>query len=346
MIVIAIIWIAVVLFLSVFLGRTPKGRGWISIIVGYRRFRFLVCFFVVLCFFIAVGYALFPGRETGKIPDSRQAYVEYSRQMLEKMVKGGILSIDSQCTISAPLPELAYSLPALLDAYRAEVKKPTLPRLLRLDDTLSLSFDGYKQFKNRGIRIVKRVQKRLGPRYSVKIVSTGSNHRLELAYKGSMWSDEQLCSLPVMEASLKEDVDPAILMSVVRHVSNFRFDYRAPRGGVGLLALDSGEGLEQIFMGAALLSRALKQTDRMEDALVLFYPVREHATIHEEWRNNPLKQSWIEEVLRDLPYYRENGLVDARVNAPAEDSLTAESIRSADDVALEDSMAVEEPNDF
>ena len=334
LLVIAFIWIAIVLFLTVFLGRTPKGQAWLSIVLRYRRFQLVVAAFFAILFFIFAGYALFPGSEVVERQDSRLSYVSYSKAMVEDMAKGGLFSIDSLCHVNAPLPELAYSLPALLDAYHAEVRKPTLPRLLRLDDTLFLSFDGYKQFKNRGIRIVKRVQKRLGPRYTVRIVSSGMNHRLELAYRGALWSEEQLCALPVMEASLKENVDPALLMSIIRHVSNFKFDYRGPRGGAGLLALDSGEGLQQVYIGARLLSRSLRQEGGKEDAVMAFYPVRERGNIHEEWRNNPLKQSWLEEVLKDVSFYRENGLMPVM-----EDSLGVENeVPSEEPAEDEDSL--------
>ena len=68
------------------------------------------------------------------------------------------------------------------------------------------------------------MQQRLGARYLVKIDSRGENHRLELVYKGAPWSTEQLCGLPVMEASIRENVDPALLMAVIRHTSNFNLE--------------------------------------------------------------------------------------------------------------------------
>jgi hypothetical protein len=201
--------------------------------------------------------------------------------------------IDSVCDLTSPTPELAYGLPALLKIYSEEVQRPTTPRLVRLDDTLWISFDGYKQFKNRGIRIVKKVQQRLGARYLVKIDSRGENHRLELVYKGAPWSTEQLCGLPVMEASIRENVDPALLMAVIRHTTNFKLE---------------SEGLSQVYTVASELAAALSQEKTVEDAVAQMYP-RERGSLHEEWRNNPLKQSWIEEVLKDVPYYKANGLV-------------------------------------
>ncbi len=308
LLVIAVIWIAISVFLAVYLGRTPKGRAWIKLAWHYRKVRRAMLAFAVFLALIVAGYALFPHDATDDVLDSRQVFKNYSKAMVKNLAAGNFISLDSLCELTNSVPELAYSLPGLLEIYNEEVQRPTLPRLVRLDDTLWLSFDGYKQFKNRGIRIVKKVQQRLGPRYLVKIDSRGEKHRLELIYKGAPWSIEQLCGLPVMEASIKENVDPALLMAIIRHTSNFDLKYRGPRGE-GLLALDSGEGLSQVYAGAAMLAAYLSQEKTVEDAVAQMYPARERGGLHEEWRNNPLKQAWIEEVLKDVPYYRANGLV-------------------------------------
>ena len=307
LLVITLIWIAILVFLVLFLGRTPKGRAWAGLIWRCRKARWGL--FIVIIFFglIAASYALIPSGSV-ELVDSRQVFGDYSRTMVEMLGRDRFILIDSMCSLTTPMPELAYRLPALLKIYNEEVSRPTMPRLARLDDTLWLYFDGYKQFKNRGIRIVKKVQQRLGSRYLVKIDSKGERHRLELVYRGDMWSTEQLCGLPVMEASVREHVDPALLMAVIRHVSNFDLDYRGLRGN-GLLAMDSGEGLSQIYMGAKLLATAFAQERMIEDAVAQMYPARERGSLHEEWRNNPLKQAWIEEVLKDVSYYRANGLV-------------------------------------
>ena len=308
LLVIAVIWIAISVFLAVYLGHTPKGRAWIKLAWHYRKVRRAMLALAVFLALIVAGYALFPHDATDDVLDSRQIFKNYSKAMVKNLAAGNFISLDSLCELTNSVPELAYSLPGLLEIYNEEVQRPTLPRLVRLDDTLWLSFDGYKQFKNRGIRIVKKVQQRLGPRYLVKIDSRGEKHRLELVYKGAPWSIEQLCGLPVMEASIKENVDPALLMAIIRHTSNFNLDYRSPRGE-GLLALDSGEGLSQVYAGAAMLAAYLSQEKTVEDAVAQMYPARERGSLHEEWRNNPLKQAWIEEVLKDVSYYRANGLV-------------------------------------
>lgn len=295
LLVIAIIWIAITVFLALYLGHTPKGRAWIKLAWHYRKVRRAMLVLAVFLALIVAGYALYPGGMSGGNQDSRRVFRDYSRDMVENLVAGNFISRDSSCDLTSPMPELAYRLPAVLEIYNEEVQRPTLPRLIRLDDTLWISFDGYKQFKNRGIRIVRKLQQKLGARYMAKIDSRGENHRLELVYRGSPWSVEQLCGLPAMDASVKENVDPALLMAIIRHTSNFN--------------LDSGEGLSQVYTMASLLAATLAQEKTVEDAVAQMYPAKERGNLHEEWRNNPLKQAWIEAVLKDVPYYRENGLV-------------------------------------
>ena len=308
LLVIALIWIAITAFLLFFLGRTPKGRAWTRLLWHSRKIRWVAAAFTCALALIVATYASLSRVAEDPALDFRQVFGEFSGTMVENLGRDGSIRIDSSCNLAQPLPELAYSLPTLLKIYNGEVSRPTVPRLLRLDDTLWISFEGYKQFKNRGIRIVRTVQRKLGSRYSVKISSRGDKHRLELVYRGAPWNAEQLCGLPVMDAALRANVDPALLMALVRHTSKFDMEYRGPRGK-GLLALDSVEGLGQLYVGAELLAAFLRQEKTVEDAVAQMNPMRERGTFHEEWRNNPLKQSWIDEVLKDVPYYRENGLV-------------------------------------
>jgi hypothetical protein len=199
-------------------------------------------------------------------------------------------------------------LPAIVGVYHSVVNKPTTARLVQLDDTLKLSFDGYKQFRNRTINIMKGVRKRLGGRYTLNMTSRGENHELAITYKGNPWSNEQLCALPATEAGIRESTDAALLMSITRHISDFDFNYEASNREKGLLALDSGKGLEQIFIGAQKLKVALDTAKTTEDAVATFYPIHDMQTMHSEWRKSPLKSSWVDEVLKDVQYYKANGV--------------------------------------
>jgi len=153
------------------------------------------------------------------------------------------------------------------------------------------------------------VQKKLGPRYPARIESRGNNHELIVVYKGDPWDNEQLCGLPAVEASVREKVDPALLMSIIRHVSDFDFDYVGENRGRGLVSLDSGENLEQLFVAARMLHEADSLHSDREDAIASFYPGKEPIGMGAEWRQSPLKKTWVKQVLDDVEFYRNNGLV-------------------------------------
>lgn len=302
-----ILWLAIFVFLAVYLAHTPKGSRWLRLILGSRKVLWRFAVVVLVFVLIAVAYALHPPQETSRV-DARKAFVEYSRSLVHGLQLQNAFSIDSTCDLSAPLPELAYILPSVLGVYNKIVNKPTLPRLMQLNDTLVFSFDGYKQFKNRSINITKGTQKKLGPRYSVKMESRGTSHLIQVTYKGKEWDNEQLCALPAMEASKVEGVDPALLMSIIRHTSDFDFNYVNDHRSRGLLGLESGEGLEQVFTGAHMLKESLDTNATVEDAVALFHPSNERHSANSEWRKIPLRSSWVKSVLSDIQFYKSNGL--------------------------------------
>lgn len=286
---------------------TPKGRAMFKILVHSRKVRITGAACIIATVVIVLVFVFHPAPAAPEQHDARRVFEDYARTLVSAMENSGAITVDPQCETVNPMPELAYTMPALIEIYHEMVNKPTTARLVRLDDTLVLSFDGYKQFKNRTIKITKGVQKRLGPRYSIRMESKGENHELEITYKGKLWDNEQLCALPVMESSRHENVDPAVLMSIIRHISGFDFNYEGEKAGRGLLALDSGEKLGQIRIGARMLKAALDTAKSEEDAIAAFYPERDIQGLNAEWRKSPLKNGWVQDVLADIPFYRNNG---------------------------------------
>jgi len=301
------LWLGIFVFLAIYLAHTPKGSRWLKLIFKSKKLIRTLVVSVIAIALIAIAYATHPSAETASV-DSRKLFVEYSQSLVRGLAMQGAFTIDYNCNLDAPRPELTYVIPAVLSVYNQIVEKPTLPRLVQLNDTLVFSFDGYKQFTNRSINITKGTQKRLGPRYSVRMESKGKNHEIKIAYKGKDWDNEQLCALPAMEASKLENVDPALLMSIIRHTSNFNFNYTDDHHSKGLLGLDSGEGLEQIFIGAHLLKSASDSRKSVEDAVASFHPSNEQHTANSEWRKIPLRSSWVQSVLGDVQFYKNNGL--------------------------------------
>ena len=301
------LWTLILVFLAIYLGRSPKVRGWLKVLSRNRRiWRTLIATVLILAT-ITLTYVFLPAANR-EDTDERKLFERYAAEAVLKLDTLQKIAVDSSCDLTHAEPELAYVLPLVIAAYNEIVEKPTLPVITRLDDTLHFTMNGYKQFKNRGIRLNKLLQKKLGNRYTTKITSEETTHTLEITYNGNPWDTEQLTALPVMEASRIYKLDPALLMSLIRHVSNFNFDFRGQKDAHGILALEEGEGLEQIFIGADRLSKQLRVGISQENAIATFYPEPEIGAKPENWHKSPLTKSWVDQVLSDVQFYRANGL--------------------------------------
>ena len=293
--------------MAVYLGKSPRVRSWLKLIFKAPRVWRTIIGSVTLVLAIVITYLMVPkGTETNI--DERSLFEDYAAIAVMKLDSLQALKVDTDCNMQHPEPELVYVLPLIIGAYNNIVDKPTIPIVTRLDDTLYLAMKGYKQFKNRGIRLNKLLQKRLGKRYKTQIVSEGSNHTLIVTYTGEPWDTEQLMALPVMEAAQIHHLDPALLMSLILHVSNFNFNFRGQKDSKGLLALKEGEGLEQVFMGAERLGKMLQVGVSQENAVATFYPDPEINSKPENWSKSPLTKSWVDQVLSDVEFYHANGL--------------------------------------
>ena len=302
-----VLWAIIFLFLALYLGRSPKVQGWLKVLSRNRRIWRASIIAVVVVAAIVTAYLLVPATQQ-EDTDDRRLFEAYAAQAVMKLDSLQKIKVDSACDLSRPEPELAYILPLVIASYEEIVDKPTLPLITRLDDTLYFVMNGYKQFRNRGSRLNKLLLKKLGGRYSTSIKTDGSTRTLRVTYTGTPWDIEQLASLPVLEAARIYHVDPALLMSLIRHVSNFDFDYRGQKDARGILALDRGEGLEQIFIGADRLSKLLEVGISQENAIASFYPDPAVGAKPENWSKSPLTKSWVNQVLGDVEFYRANGL--------------------------------------
>ena len=302
-----ILWTIIFAFLAVYLGKSPRVRSWLKLIFKAPRVWRTIVGSVALIVTIIITYLIIPKSAETNI-NERSLFEDYAAIAVMKLDSLQALKVDDDCNMQHPKPELAYVLPMVLGAYNEIVEKPTTPVITRLDDTLYFAMNGYKQFKNRGIRLNKLLQKKLGKRYKTQIVSEGSNHTLIVTYNGEPWDTEQLMALPVMEAAQIHHLDPALLMSLILHVSNFNFNFRGQKDSKGLLALKEGEGLEQIFIGAERLGKMLQVGVSHENAVATFYPDPEINSKPENWSKSPLTKSWVDQVLSDVEFYHANGL--------------------------------------
>ncbi len=302
-----ILWTIIFAFLAIYLGKSPRVRSWLKLIFKAPRVWRTIVASVALVTAIVVTYLMIPESVETRISE-RSLFEDYAAVAVMKLDSLQVLKVDNDCNMQHPEPELAYVLPLVIGAYNEIVEKPTTPIVTRLDDTLYFTMNGYKQFKNRAIRLNRLLQKKLGKRYKMQIVSEGSSHTLVVTYDGEPWDTEQLTALPVMEAAQIHHLDPALLMSLIRHVSNFNFSYRGRKDSKGILSLKEGEGIEQIFIGAERLGKMLQVGVSQENAVATFYPDPEINSKPENWSKSPLTKSWVDQVLSDVEFYHENGL--------------------------------------
>ena len=303
-----VLWTSIFFILAIYLLQSPKVRGWLRILCKSWALWRIVIGMILVVGGIALAFKFQPITE-GSITDTRKLFEKYSAETVQKIIDADIVKKDSACSLEHAKPEIAYVLPMIINSYYEIVEqRPTKPVIARLDDTLHFNMVGYKQFKNRGILLKILLRKKLGNRYAFDIVSEGSTHTLWMTYIGEPWDIEQLCALPVIEIARRNNVDPALLMSLLRHVSNFNFDYEGQKDAHGILSLHEGEGLEQIEVGAQKLSKLLQVGFSTENAVATFYPDPDLDAKPEDWMRSPLTNSWVHQVLDDVQFYHDNGL--------------------------------------
>lgn len=302
------LWTAIFAFLAMYLWRSPKIKNWLKVLWRARRWKRWIVVSIVPFAAIAIAYWNHPKVEE-KNTDTTELFYSYSAKAVLKLDTIQKIKLDPGLDLSKPKPEIVYVLPLIINAYNEIVTKPTTPVLVQLDDMLMIEMRGYKQFKNRAILLTKLLKKNLGNRYNIYIdVGENSVHTLQISYTGEPWDIEQLCALPVLEYSRINQVDPALLMSIIRHVSNFNFDFKGTKDKRGILLMKDGEGLEQIELGAQRLSKLLQVGISRENAVATFYPDYGIGDKPENWKQSPLAKSWVDQVLGDVQFYRENGL--------------------------------------
>ena len=298
---IAIIWLLCICM-------TKKGCAVIRILWRSIKVKLTIIVCALGIAAITTSYATHPEEAPRPTIDEQHEYQKYATSAIQKLCDQGELIIDMNCNLDSAAAELAYILPTVINNYNLVVTRPTTPILEKIKDTLQIKMIGYKKFKNRGIRLIKALQRDLGIRYDIDIISEDTDHTLIITYNGKRWDSEHLCNLPVLEACIRERTDPAVLMSIIHHTSGFQMNYQGKNNTSGLLALDTGKGLEQIDLGARRLKKVLASSPTLADAVAQFYPGTEHRNRFENWRKDPQKHYWVGQVLTDIQYYRSNGM--------------------------------------
>ena len=303
-----LLWAGIAVIWLICICMTKKGRAVIRILWRSIKVKLTIIICALGIAAITTAYATHPEESPRPTIDEKLEYQKYTTSAIQKLCDQGELIIDMNCDLDSAAAELAYILPTIINNYNLVVTRPTTPILEKIKDTLQIKMIGYKKFRNRGIRLTKALQRDLGIRYDIEIISEDTDHTLKITYNGKRWDSEHLCNLPVLEACLRERTDPAVLMSIIQHTSGFQMNYQGKNNTSGLLALDTGKGLEQIDIGAHRLKKVLATSPTLADAVAQFYPDAEHRNKFENWRKDPQKHYWVGQVLTDIQYYRSNGM--------------------------------------
>lgn len=203
------------------------------------------------------------------------------------------MRVDSQLNLSLMRPELIYVLPTSLNTFKNITRKKKMPILYRIDSTsFSLKAEGFGTFKNRGYRIKRALQKKLGNDY---IVSFFVPNEIKVQYKGYPWNMELKLSVLLLKIALEEEIDPALLMSLTKNHEGF-------------ISLQKTPDLNRFRNLAKKLKSRLEEYSSMEDALAsIYYNSNSPKELPLKWWKHPLARNWVHQVFIDAQIYRDYG---------------------------------------
>lgn len=203
------------------------------------------------------------------------------------------MEVDSQFNLSLMRPELIYVLPTSLNTFNNITRKKKMPLLYRIDSSsFSLKAEGFGTFKNRGYRIKKALQKKLGNDY---IVSFFVPNEIKVQYKGYPWNMELKLSVPLLKIALEEEIDPALLMSLTKNHEGF-------------ISLQQTPDLNRFRNLAKKLKSRLEEHSSMEDALAsIYFNSTSPKDLPLKWWKHPLARNWVHQVFIDAQIYRDYG---------------------------------------
>ncbi len=300
-----IFFLTLLLLASLFLF-SPQGQSILRILfLPEHRTRFLLFAAGVILFLAGISYFIFSPPRSPEPPE-HISLKEIGSEYLEKLAENKIIVLDSAVSLREVSPEIAYIIPSLIQTVPSRTPAK-VPRITEASErSVSLIFADSRPLYSRALR--KTLEEKLGAHYRIQI--RPKSRKITVQYRGVSWNAEQILSLPVVDAALTENLDPVLLMAWVKTASDFNPYFQNAEGKSGLLALDSGSGLEQLRMGAHLLRDRLDLLGNIPDALASVYlgfaQGGEQSRL--SWRNDPLVKTWVEQVLKNAEAYRESGL--------------------------------------
>lgn len=219
--------------------------------------------------------------------------IDFTKQTVLDLSNRIQMPLDSSFYSNELKPELIYILPTSLNVFKSITKKRKMPVLYVIDTTsISLKAENFGVFKNRGYRIRKALEKKLGNDY---IVSFLKPNEINIKYKGLPWNMELKLSLPILKIARLEQIDPALLMALIKNDEGF-------------ISLHPYSDFEHLSITAKDLKNRLAEFSSMEEALAsIYFKVSSHQELPLKWWKQPLARNWVNQIFIDAQIYRDYG---------------------------------------
>lgn len=292
------IWILLVFIIIILSLFSAKGRAYFRLLKNFYLERPVFLSIPLLGLIGITSLFFFLGRPTSALSFNIEDQKIIQDSLIGYFTKEQIIeALKIDITKTVPLekgkPELTYILPTAINTFKSITKKEKMPVLFQSDSiSLTLKAEGFGLFKNRGHRIKKALQKKLGNDY---IVQFHAPNEIKIQYKGPPWNAELKLSLPILRVAIHEQVEPALLMSLVKN-------------NHGFIPLDTIPTLERFTPIAIDLKQRLTDHSSMEDALASIYfnaPTPQALPI--KWWRQPTASNWVQQVFIDAQIYRDYG---------------------------------------
>lgn len=293
--------IILALIIGFLLFLSAKGRAYFRLFKNFFHDRPVFIIIPILGLILLITLFFFPplssSRPALNFEDQKKhqdsLILHFTEETILDLAKKIQMPIDSQLNLKLIRPELIYILPTCLNVFKSITKKETMPVLFNADSSsLSLKAIGFGVFNNRGFRIKKSLQKKLGNDYIVSFIKP---NEILIQYKGYPWNMELKLSLPLLKIAQQEQLDPALLLSLIKNQEGF-------------IPLQKAPDFNRFRERANLLKERLSNFSSMEDALAsIYFNVDSPKDLPLKWWKQPLARNWVHQVFIDAQIYREYG---------------------------------------
>lgn len=217
----------------------------------------------------------------------------FNQEMFSHLLQNHLLKLQENPDSPLMSAEILYVLPTSLLVFK-EVTTEDKVLEITVKDSLTVMFNAksYGLFNRRGTLISKKLQKKLGNEYRV---SFAKPHTITVNYKGNPWNTEIKIALPILMAATKNQVDPPLLMALIKNHDGF-------------IPVNTKPSLERFNNIAVDLKKRLLEYKSTDDALAsIYFKIKDPKDLPIKWWKQSLAQNWVEQVITDFKTYKSYG---------------------------------------